>query len=219
MSQTFVYDPTTTRFQEEMHDVYRVLRDDYPVYVSPDGTYVLSRFADVWGAVHDWRAFSVDVRRGRTVDAADDLHGPASAHGPARPRLACLHARAGGRARGPDAGRWPGSCSTEIVAVGGLRPGARRSRHPSRASSWRPDRRTRRAPRRLPPLDRGVPRGDQSGRHRAAGRRTSTAVRRPLLAERRRSPTDDLMSGCSRPPRSTATGCPRTICWVSASCS
>jgi len=58
MSQTFVYDPTTTRFQEEMHDVYRVLRDDWPVYVSPEGTYVLSRFADVWGAVHDWRAFS-----------------------------------------------------------------------------------------------------------------------------------------------------------------
>ncbi len=65
--QTFVYDPTTARFQKEMHDVYRVLRDDWPVYVSPDGSYVLSRFADVWNAVHDWKTFS------STCAEADEL--------------------------------------------------------------------------------------------------------------------------------------------------
>jgi cytochrome P450 len=56
--QTFVYDPTTARFQEEMHHVYRVLRDEHPVYASPEGSYALSRFADVWDAVHDWETFS-----------------------------------------------------------------------------------------------------------------------------------------------------------------
>jgi cytochrome P450 family 130 len=55
---TFVYDPTAARFQDEMHDVYRVLRDEYPVFVTPDGSYVLSRFADVWDAVHDPATFS-----------------------------------------------------------------------------------------------------------------------------------------------------------------
>jgi cytochrome P450 family 130 len=54
----FVYDPTTARFQEDMHEVYRVLRDEYPVFVTPDGSYVLSRFADVWDAVHDPTTFS-----------------------------------------------------------------------------------------------------------------------------------------------------------------
>ncbi|HEY2563317.1 MAG TPA: cytochrome P450 [Acidimicrobiales bacterium] len=56
--RTFVYEPATTQFQREMHAVYRTLRDEYPVYVAPDGAYVLSRFEDVWGAVHDWGSFS-----------------------------------------------------------------------------------------------------------------------------------------------------------------
>jgi cytochrome P450 family 130 len=55
---TFVYDPTTARFQEEMRDVYRGLRDEYPVFVTPEGSYVLSRFTDVWNAVHDPATFS-----------------------------------------------------------------------------------------------------------------------------------------------------------------
>jgi cytochrome P450 family 130 len=56
--ETFVYDPATARFQEEMHDIYRILRDDYPVFVTPEGSYILSRFADVWDAVHDPAGFS-----------------------------------------------------------------------------------------------------------------------------------------------------------------
>jgi cytochrome P450 family 130 len=58
MTQTFAYDPATARFQEEMHDVYRVLRDEHPVYLTPEGSYVLSRFADVWDAVHDPETYS-----------------------------------------------------------------------------------------------------------------------------------------------------------------
>jgi len=58
---TFVYDPTTPQFQLEMHEVYRVLRDDHPVYRDPDHRFfAVSRFADVWSAVHDWATFSSD---------------------------------------------------------------------------------------------------------------------------------------------------------------
>ena len=58
---TFVYDPTTARFQTELRDVYRVMRDEFPVYRDPEGRfYALTRFADVWNAVHDWAAFSND---------------------------------------------------------------------------------------------------------------------------------------------------------------
>ena len=58
---TFVYDPTTARFQTELRDVYRVMRDEFPVYRDPEGRFfALSRFADVWNAVHDWAAFSND---------------------------------------------------------------------------------------------------------------------------------------------------------------
>jgi cytochrome P450 family 130 len=54
----FVYDPATAAFQREMQAVYRSLRDEYPVYVAPDGAFVLSRFEDVWNAVNDWGSFS-----------------------------------------------------------------------------------------------------------------------------------------------------------------
>jgi cytochrome P450 len=55
----FIYDPSTARFQDELWDVYRVLRDDHPVYRHPvTGTYALSRFDDVWRAVHDHDSFS-----------------------------------------------------------------------------------------------------------------------------------------------------------------
>lgn len=56
--QTFVYEPGTPRFQQDMHEIYHVLRDEFPVYVTPEGSYVLSRFADVWDAVHDPETFS-----------------------------------------------------------------------------------------------------------------------------------------------------------------
>ena len=40
----FVYDPSTLEFQEHIWDVYRTLRDEYPVYVEEaKHQYVLSR--------------------------------------------------------------------------------------------------------------------------------------------------------------------------------
>jgi cytochrome P450 len=55
----FKYDPSTPIFQEEMWDVYRTLRDEYPVYEDRDKPqYVLSRFADVYRATNDWESFS-----------------------------------------------------------------------------------------------------------------------------------------------------------------
>jgi cytochrome P450 family 130 len=64
----FVYDPSTARFQDELWDVYRRMRDDYPVYRHPDtGTYALSRFDDVWRAVHDHETFSSVVEEAQSL--------------------------------------------------------------------------------------------------------------------------------------------------------
>jgi cytochrome P450 len=63
-----LYDPSTAQFQEDIWDVYRTLRDHHPVY--HDGIrqqYVISRFEDVWRAVHDWETFS------SIVDEAQNL--------------------------------------------------------------------------------------------------------------------------------------------------
>ena len=54
-----LYNPSTAAFQDELWDVYRVMRDEHPVYRDPRGSFVaLTRFADVWDAVHDWEGFS-----------------------------------------------------------------------------------------------------------------------------------------------------------------
>src|SRR5438552_4203581 len=59
VATTFVYDPTASQFQDEMHEVYRVLRDEHPVYHDAvNDSYSLSRFEDVWQAVHDPGTFS-----------------------------------------------------------------------------------------------------------------------------------------------------------------
>jgi len=58
MTQT-LYNPSTAAFQDELWDVYRVMRDEHPVYRDPRGSFVaLTRFADVWDAVHDWEGLS-----------------------------------------------------------------------------------------------------------------------------------------------------------------
>jgi cytochrome P450 family 130 len=57
--ETFVYDPSTAEFQRDMHEVYRVLRDRYPVYAGR-GFYAISRFEDLWNAIHDPATFSSD---------------------------------------------------------------------------------------------------------------------------------------------------------------
>lgn len=60
MTGTIAYEPGTAQFQHDRSSVYRALRDHDPVHRMPDGTYVLSRFDDVWMAVHDWATFSSD---------------------------------------------------------------------------------------------------------------------------------------------------------------
>jgi cytochrome P450 family 130 len=64
----FRYDPTAAGFQEQRADVYRVLRDEFPVYHDAIGQqYALSRFEDVWRAVHDWETFSSVVAEAESL--------------------------------------------------------------------------------------------------------------------------------------------------------
>jgi cytochrome P450 family 130 len=59
VTTTFVYDSSTSEFQEHIWDVYRALRDEHPVYFDPaKQQYALSRFEDVWRAVSDPESFS-----------------------------------------------------------------------------------------------------------------------------------------------------------------
>jgi cytochrome P450 len=52
------YDPFDTGFQYDPYPSYRRLRRDHPVYRHPRGFWALSRFADLWDALHDPRRFS-----------------------------------------------------------------------------------------------------------------------------------------------------------------
>jgi len=62
----FRYDPFAASFQRTMYDDYRTMRDEHPVYVDPDGHFVaLTRFDDVWNAVHDHDRFSSDAAEAR----------------------------------------------------------------------------------------------------------------------------------------------------------
>jgi cytochrome P450 family 130 len=63
MSDTrLLYDPSTPSFQTELWDIYRTMREFYPVYHDPDGGfYALTRFADVWAAAADHETFSSRV--------------------------------------------------------------------------------------------------------------------------------------------------------------
>ena len=64
----FIYDPSTAQFQADLWDVYRKMRDEYPVYRHPvTGTYALSRFDDVWRAVHDHDTFSNVVEEAQSL--------------------------------------------------------------------------------------------------------------------------------------------------------
>jgi cytochrome P450 len=54
-----LYDPTDPTFAARSHDVYRVLRDEHPLYVDPLGRFwALSRFEDVRAATLDWETYS-----------------------------------------------------------------------------------------------------------------------------------------------------------------
>lgn len=57
-----LYDPSRPEFQETLWDVYRTMRDEYPVYRDPgEQFYALTRFADVWAAANDHETFSSRV--------------------------------------------------------------------------------------------------------------------------------------------------------------
>lgn len=57
--ETFRYDPSRAEFQITLHDDYRRMRDHHPLHLDPvTGVYALTRFADVWTAVHDHATFS-----------------------------------------------------------------------------------------------------------------------------------------------------------------
>jgi cytochrome P450 len=54
-----LYDPADPTFASRSQDIYRVLRDEHPVYADPGGRfYALSRFEDVRNACTDWETFS-----------------------------------------------------------------------------------------------------------------------------------------------------------------
>lgn len=54
-----VFDPYDQSFQDEPYSTYRSLREETPVYRDPEGRFwALSRFTDVWEAVHDPASFS-----------------------------------------------------------------------------------------------------------------------------------------------------------------
>ena len=53
------FHPYDRTFQDEPYATYRALREETPVYRDPQGRFwALSRFVDVWDAVHDPGTFS-----------------------------------------------------------------------------------------------------------------------------------------------------------------
>jgi cytochrome P450 len=65
---TAIYDPYTADFQRDPYSVYRVLRDEHPVYHNPERRFwALSRFDDVWEAVHDPATFSSSVEETKAL--------------------------------------------------------------------------------------------------------------------------------------------------------
>lgn len=59
MDATVTYEPFDPAFLADPYPTYRRLRDEAPVAWNPRlGVYALSRFADVWDAVHDTATFS-----------------------------------------------------------------------------------------------------------------------------------------------------------------
>ena len=59
MAPAFVYDPTRPDFGDAAHEIYRVLRDEHPLYRNEErGTWALSRYADVRDAAGDALTFS-----------------------------------------------------------------------------------------------------------------------------------------------------------------
>jgi cytochrome P450 len=61
VAEPFVYDPTTVEFQDAPFEVFQALRDHHPVYRNEELRFwALTRFDDVWAAVHDHATFASD---------------------------------------------------------------------------------------------------------------------------------------------------------------
>ena len=127
-------------------------------------------------------------RRGRRADAADDLHGPAAPHRPARTGLAGLHPQAHRRPRAPHPRgrrradrrlRAATAACDLVVVVRGAAP-----EHDRR----RADRRPARAPRVVPVLDRAVHRDHRPRGLRRGRRQHLRPVRRAARRAARASP-------------------------------
>ena len=81
-----MFDPYDTTVQDDPYPIYKRLRSEAPVYWSERGFWVLSRYDDIWAAVHDHAKFSSaqgivagqkSIRPRRSPD--DDHDGSASA--------------------------------------------------------------------------------------------------------------------------------------------
>jgi cytochrome P450 len=58
-SSTFVCDPHTPEFQTNLFEIYRTLRDEYPVYHNAErDLWMLTRYADVLAALLDPETYS-----------------------------------------------------------------------------------------------------------------------------------------------------------------
>ncbi len=59
MTEAVLYDPAAPDFASRSHDIYRTMRDEYPVYEDPFGRFfALSRFEDVRSATLDWETYT-----------------------------------------------------------------------------------------------------------------------------------------------------------------
>lgn len=74
--QQVVYDPFSPATVENPYPTYRILRDNFPVYLNEElGVWAVSRFEDVQQVARDWKAFS--SARGVDLDNTNqELSGP-----------------------------------------------------------------------------------------------------------------------------------------------
>ena len=110
-STDFVYDPFVAEFQEHSHEIYRTLRDEYPVYHNAErGFWAISRYDDVRKATGEIQALIRRMARENPTWGAVRIVGELRALGievsasPCAPtgdrRCAARHRRAGGRSCG-----------------------------------------------------------------------------------------------------------------------
>ncbi|HSF20241.1 MAG TPA: cytochrome P450 [Vicinamibacteria bacterium] len=204
MASSFVFDPYGPRVHADPFPLYKVLRDEHPAYYSePGGFWVLSRYADVAGAVLDTDTFSsahgniIDdspLRAGATLGTTDPprhdqlrkLVQSAFLHSnvqkmeqPAREQARAILEDARARGGLDLVNELATPVTTGILArLLGLP-----TENLSELKRWVSD-----SLRRDPVTRKSPPLADEA-------RRKLTALTEAVIAERRSSPTDDLISG------------------------